>query len=243
MKQALILGGNSDMGRAIASKFARNGWSIVLAGRNKEYLDRIASDIRIRTDQDVRVSYFDAIDFRSHKLFYQNISPPPELCVCAFGYLGSQDVAQLEWNETERIIDVNFKGTVSILNIVAEDFAQRKKGVIIGISSVAGDRGRQGNYIYGSAKAGLTAYLSGLRNSLYRKGVHVITVKPGFVKTKMTQHLNLPPLLTTEPENVAKAVYTAYLKKQHVVYILKVWKYIMKAIGLIPEWLFKKTRL
>ena len=105
---------------------------------------------------------------------------------------------------------------------------------------MAGDRGRQSNYIYGSAKAGLTVFLSGLRNRLARKGVHVMTVKPGFVRTKMTEGLELPGILTAEPEQVAKAVYKGLEKKRNMVYVLWMWRCIMLMIRHIPEFIFKK---
>ncbi|HEY2727571.1 MAG TPA: SDR family NAD(P)-dependent oxidoreductase, partial [Parafilimonas sp.] len=119
----------------------------------------------------------------------------------------------------------------------------KKNGTIVGISSVAGERGRQSNYIYGSAKAGFTAYLSGLRNRLYHDNVHVLTVLPGFVNTKMTAELNLSPLLTASPEQVADAVETAIRKKKNVIYVKWFWKWIMKIIKNIPEGMFKKKKL
>jgi short-subunit dehydrogenase len=135
---------------------------------------------------------------------------------------------------------VNYTGAVSILNVVAEDFEKRGQGAIVGMSSVAGDRGRQSNYIYGSAKAGFTAYLSGLRNRLAKTGVHVMTVKPGFCRTKMTEHLELPAALTAEPAQVATAVFQGMEKKQNVVYTLWMWRWVMLVIRCIPECVFKR---
>jgi short-subunit dehydrogenase len=156
---------------------------------------------------------FDALDFAGHKTFYQQVGISPDITVCVFGYLGEQEKAVADWKESEKIIQTNYTGAVSILNIIAEDYASKKQGVIVGISSVAGERGRQSNYLYGSAKAGFTAYLSGLRNRLYKYNVHVVTVLPGFVNTKMTAELNLPPLLTANPQQVADAVEKAVRKK------------------------------
>src|SRR5690606_97752 len=140
--------------------------------------------------------------------------------------------------ETLRTINTNYTGAVSILNIIAADYALQKKGCIVGISSVAGERGRQSNYIYGSAKAGFTAYLSGLRNKFYDKGVHVVTVLPGFVHTKMTENLDLPKLLTAQPEDVARSIYTAVQKKKNIIYVKWFWRWIMCIIKLIPEPIF-----
>ncbi|MFK7924061.1 MAG: SDR family NAD(P)-dependent oxidoreductase, partial [Bacteroidia bacterium] len=117
---------------------------------------------------------------------------------------------------------------------------QRGSGKIIGISSVAGDRGRASNYLYGSAKAGLTAYLSGLRNRLASKGVHVMTVKPGFVRTAMTENMDLPPVITGEPSKVAKDIIRSVRRGRNVIYTLWMWRYIMLIIRTIPERIFKK---
>jgi short-subunit dehydrogenase len=115
--------------------------------------------------------------------------------------------------------------------------------VIVGIASVAGERGRQSNYLYGSAKAGFRAYLSGLRNRMHRESVHVVTVQPGFVYTKMTENLNLPKMLTATPDEVAETVYSAVYKRKNVVYVKWFWRWIMVVIKSIPESVFKKLKL
>jgi short-subunit dehydrogenase len=160
-----------------------------------------------------------------------------------FGYLGDQSKAETNWEEARRIIDTNYTGCVSILNVVAEAYAKKGAGTIVGISSVAGDRGRQSNYIYGSAKAGFTAYLSGLRNRLFKQKVNVITVKPGFVNTKMTAGLKLPPGLTAQPDQVAKRVGAAVSSGKSVVYVLPIWALVMLVIRCLPEFIFKRLKL
>jgi short-subunit dehydrogenase len=160
-----------------------------------------------------------------------------------FGYLGDANKARTDWNEAERIIQTNYTGAVSILDRVADHYALQKKGVIVGISSVAGERGRQSNYHYGSAKAGFTAYLSGLRNRLFQDGVHVVTVQPGFVYTRMTENLQLPKLLTGQPADVANTVYSAVKNKKNVVYVKWFWRWIMFIIRNIPEFMFKKLKM
>lgn len=243
MKTILILGGASDIGVAIARYFAAKNFDVALAARNVSELEKLAIDIHIRSGRETRAVLFDALDFATHQQFYKRLGFTPDVCVCAFGYLGDQPTAASHWSEARKIIDSNYTGAVSILNIVAEDFAKRGSGTIIGISSVAGDRGRQSNYIYGSAKAAFTAFLSGLRNHLYHSGVEVMTVKPGFVATKMTEGLALPPKLTANPGQVGRQVYDAYIKKQNVVYVLGIWRYIMGTIGLLPEFVFKRMKL
>src|SRR5690606_19121872 len=116
----------------------------------------------------------------------------PEVTICAFGYLGDQKLAQDDLSESEKIIYTNYIGAVSILNLIANRYEVERKGTIVGIGSAAGDRGRQSNYIYGSAKAAFSAYLSGLRGRMFKAGCHVLEIKPGFVDTKMPEGLNLP---------------------------------------------------
>jgi short-subunit dehydrogenase len=141
------------------------------------------------------------------------------------------------------MIDTNYTGAVSILNTAAHYYQQQKKGCIVGISSVAGDRGRQTKLIYGSSKAAFSAYLDGLRNSLFKDGVHVVTVKPGFVYTKMTEGLKLPAPLTAQPAEVGKAVYNAVQNKTNTVYVRWMWRWIMLIIKSVPEFQFKKMKL
>ena len=239
----LLLGGGSDIALAIARKFAGEGWDIYLAGRNTEPLRELATDLQIRYGINAAVFSFDAAQYATHAAFYKQLPQPPDITVCVFGYLGCQEKAVTDWQETEHIAQANYLGAMSIRNIVAENYIEQKKGTIIGISSVAGERGRQSNYIYGSAKAGFTAYLSGLRNRLYKHGVHVITVLPGFVNTRMTAEIQLPPLLTAQPAQVAAAVKKAVDKKRNTVYVKWMWRWIMLSIKLIPEGLFKKMQL
>jgi short-subunit dehydrogenase len=154
-----------------------------------------------------------------------------------------EDEAFDNWELTRRMIDTNYTGAVSILNIAAATYIKNKKGAIIGISSVAGDRGRASKLIYGSSKAAFTAYLGGLRNMCFKDGVHVMTVKPGFVYTRMTENMQLPGLLTSTPAFLADGVYKAFAKKQNTVYIKWFWRYIMLIIKNIPEFQFKKMKL
>ena len=157
--------------------------------------------------------------------------------------MNDNDKVVEEWSETFKTINTNYSGAVSILNIVAADYAKKGAGTIVGISSVAGNRGRQSNYIYGSSKAAFTAYLSGLRNKMYHSGVHVMTVLPGFVYTKMTENIKLPKPLTAMPEEVGDAVYNGVKNKKNIIYVKWFWRYIMKIITNIPEPMFKKRKL
>lgn len=243
MSYVLILGAKSDIARAVARVYAGAGYDLFLAARGAADLDGFARDIMVRTGRDVRCVDLDILDFGSHGAFYQGLGKRPGGVIAAVGYLGDQARAEQDFDEARTIVDTNYTGLVSLLNIVARDFEQSRSGFMVVISSVAGDRGRKSNYLYGSAKAALTAYLSGLRNRLQGAGVQVLTVKPGFVATKMTAHMKLPGLLTARPETVAKDIYRAQTGKKDVLYTLWVWRWIMLIIRCIPEGIFKKLNL
>lgn len=239
----LILGANSDIALATAHEFASNDWNILLCSRNIENIEKSAADIEIRYNVQTCGLYFDAEDFDSHKAFFANLPNQPAGVLLAFGYLGNQQLAQMDFVEAKRIIDVNYLGAVSILEVVADSLEIKKQGFIAGISSVAGDRGRASNYIYGSAKGAFSTYLGGLRHRLFSSNVHVLTVKPGFVASKMTSELNLPKSLTASPEQVAKIIYSSVMKRKNVVYVKPIWQLIMVIIQLLPEIIFKRTKL
>lgn len=243
MRNVLILGANSDMAIALAKLYVSKKYHVTLASRGLSDLQILKNDMEIRYNSSVNVVQFDACDFSSHKSFFDRLLPKPDITVCFFGYLGDQKVAEVNWEESRRIIDTNYTGAVSILNLIALSYELQKSGTIVGVSSVAGDRGRQSNYIYGSAKAGFTAYLSGMRNRLFHSNVHVMTVKPGFVNTKMTDGLNTPKPLTAQPEQVAKAIFNGINNKKNVIYVLGMWRFIMLIIVLIPEFIFKKLKM
>lgn len=243
MSYVLIIGAKSDIAKALAREYAAHGYDLILAARNAEELRGFGNDLKIRHGKQVVLAEFDIVDFSSHRPFYENLADKPLGVVVAAGYMSEQAQAQNEWDEALRMINVNYTGAVSILNIVANDFEERKSGFIVGISSVAGDRGRKANYIYGSAKAGFSAYLSGLRNRLFGAGVQVLTVKPGFVATKMTEGLDLPAKLTAQPDAVAKDIFSAQQKGKDVLYTKGIWRLIMLIIKHIPESIFKKMSI
>ena len=239
----LIIGAKSDIGKAIAKKYAENGYNLYLAARNSKKLNNFANDIKIRNNNSTKCIDLDILDYSSHNLIYHSLEIKPIGVIVVAGYLGDQKKAQINFDESKKIIDSNFTGIVSILNIISYDFKNSKNRFIIGISSVAGERGRKNNYIYGSAKSALSTYLSGLRNQLYESKVHIMTVKPGFVKTNMTKHMKLPRRLTSEPFEVAETIYNAQQKGKDVVYVKSIWKFIMFFIRSIPEWKFKRMNI
>ncbi|MBS1664288.1 MAG: SDR family oxidoreductase [Bacteroidetes bacterium] len=243
MPTVLILGANSDIAVSLAREFASAGYGLQLAARDVEKIKALQSDCTIRYNVTCTAHAFDAEKPETHQAFYSSLPSRPDITISVFGYLGEQTKAETDWKECNRILQVNYVGAVSILNLAAEEYAAAGKGTIVGISSVAGERGRQSNYFYGSAKAGFTAYLSGLRNRLFPKNVHVLTVNPGFVNTKMTENMPLPKPLTAQADEVAKAIYKAVQKKKNVLYVKWMWRWIMLIIKSIPESMFKKMKL
>ncbi|MBE0499612.1 MAG: SDR family oxidoreductase [Campylobacterales bacterium] len=239
MSYVLIIGAKSDIAQAVAREYAKHGYSLYLAGREIQTLHSLATDIKIRTSVAVELLEFDLGAFHTHQAFYENLQEKPLGVIVVAGYMAEQKKCESDWAETLNTITVNYTGAVSILNIVANDMEHNKNGFIVGVSSVAGERGRKANYIYGSSKAAFTAYLSGLRNRLYESGVHVLTVKPGFVATKMTIGLDLPPKLTAQPEKVARDMFQAQQKNKDVIYTKSIWKWVMLVIKMIPELKFK----
>lgn len=243
MSYVLIIGAKSDIAKAIAREYAKNGYDLYLAARGVNALESFATDLKIRSTKDVGLIEFDITDFDSHKNFYDSLHVKPKGVIVVSGYMPEQKEAEQDFAKTLNTINVNYTGAVSLLNIVSNDFEIRKNGFIVGVSSVAGDRGRKTNYIYGSAKAAFSAYLSGLRNRLYESGVTVLTVKPGFVQTKMTEHLDLPSKLTAEPEDVARDIFDAQQKSKNVLYTKSIWFFIMLIIKHIPEAIFKRMSI
>jgi len=243
MGNVLLLGAYSDIGQALAHTYAKKGYGVWLAGRDSEKLSDQQADLTVRYESEISCFTFDAMDMASHADFVDGLPGLPDITICIFGLLGDQEKGQSDWDHAYRILTTNFTGAVSILNILANRYEQQGDGTIVGISSVAGERGRQSNYLYGSAKGGFTLYLQGLRNRLAKKGVHVLTVKPGFVDTRMTEHLKLPGPLTASPQQVSSQVYKAVKKKKNVLYVLWMWRWVMLVIKLIPEPVFKRLKL
>jgi decaprenylphospho-beta-D-erythro-pentofuranosid-2-ulose 2-reductase len=245
MKNVMIIGATSGIARSCAYQFAANGSNLVLAGRNIQELEKIAGDIRIRFNVNIIVKKFEAFDYDTHEVFFQSASEDIgslDGIIVAHGYLGDQQEAQSNWGEAQKIIETNYTSAVSIFNMAANYFEQKQSGFICGISSVAGDRGRQSNYMYGSAKGGLSVYLQGLRNRLSKSNVHVLTVKPGFVDTKMTYGQE-GMFLVAQPEDVAFQLYKALRGKRNIAYLPWFWKYIMFVIKSVPEPIFKRMKL
>ena len=239
----LILGANSDMAIATARVYAHKGYNLYLASRDTIGLELISDDITTRYQVEVVIFDFDAVDFDGHNAFYHSLIIKPQGFVLAFGVMHDQSESQSNFCFIKQMIDVNYCGAVSILEVIASDFERRGSGFIVGISSVAGDRGRMSNYLYGSTKAAFTTYLAGLRHRLIVSNVYVLTVKPGFVSTKMTEGLDLPKTLTALPREVGESIYRGVINKKTTIYVKPVWSLIMLMVTHIPTFLFHKTKL
>ncbi len=245
MAKILILGATSPIARALALRFAENGAALVLAARDLTEAERIAADVGVRTGATAAAAPFDATDLASHPAVLRSaIASLGGLdgVVAAFGTLGDEDAAQSEPAAALDTIAQNFIGAVSILTLAAAHLEQQRAGFIIVLGSVAGDRGRARNYVYGASKGALALFAQGLRGRLAGAGVHVLTVKLGTVDTRMTYGRD-DARLTTSPERAADAIYAAWLRRAEVVYVPRFWRAIMGALRAIPERQFKRVRI
>jgi short-subunit dehydrogenase len=242
----VIVGASSAIGRALSHQFADGGYDLILAGRDLDDINRSADDVRVRFDQQVGVVSFDALAFDTHANFWSeckrlaggNVTG----MIVLHGQLPVQADGQADVYVARQAIDINFTSIVSILTLAANDLEAKRAGFLCVFSSVAGDRGRQSNYVYGSAKAALSAFLQGLRNRLFKSGVNVLTVKPGFVDTAMTW--GLPGMfLVASPQKVAADVYEAVKKGKSEIYTPFFWRYIMLIIKSVPEVVFKRMKM
>jgi short-subunit dehydrogenase len=235
----LILGALSDIGVAVGRAYAATGRKLILLARDKENLAREAEHLRLRYNATVETHVFDVL--YSHTELLASLDPFPTTVISVVGLMGEQSASETDEIAADLVFRSNFSAPALFLQACANKMTAG--GTIVGISSVAGDRGRGSNYFYGAAKAGFTAFLSGLRNRLAARGIHVITVKPGFVKTRMLEGMKTPAPLTAAPEEVARAILQAEAGRKNVIYVRPIWCFIMTIIKSIPEAIFKKLKL
>ncbi len=242
----IIVGATSDIACATARALATQ-YNLILAGRNSEVLKAIAQDIMVRTDCVVSTLPFEALNTEDHAELVASCFEQADSiagAVVCHGFLPDQVQAQRDWELARKTLDVNFTSCVSVLEPLMARLETQGRGFIAVISSVAGDRGRQSNYLYGAAKGGLSVYLQGLRNRGAHSGVHVLTVKPGFVATAMTLGLVNPnSFLVAQPQQVARDIVRGIRRRRNVVYSRWFWRIIMLIIRTIPECIFKRLRL
>jgi decaprenylphospho-beta-D-erythro-pentofuranosid-2-ulose 2-reductase len=243
---ALVIAATSGIGRAVALELARAGHDLVVTSRDAAEIERVAADLRLRGGRAVHPLILDVAALDTHAALVtaarEALSGRIDIVVCSAGVMYPNDEARLSAERLSTTMMANLTGVAHCLERCADQM--ERGGVIAAISSVAGDRGRQSNYVYGAAKAGLIAYCSGLRNRLFSAGIHVVTAKPGFVATAMTHGLINPKSpLVASPERVARGLVRAIRRRRNVVYLPWFWWGIMSIIGSVPEWLFKRLRL
>lgn len=245
MKKIVIFGATSAIAQACARIWAGRKDALFLVGRNAERLEAVAADLKVRGASRVEFLAHDLADLEAHERLVARADEAlggVDVALVAHGTLGDQTLLRQDVSMAVEAIGVNFVSAASLLSHLANLMEKRRGGTIAVISSVAGDRGRQSNYVYGAAKAGLSAFASGLRNRLQKSGVSVVTVKPGFVDTPMTAHVKKGPLFAT-PEAVARGIVKAIDRRKDVVYVPGFWRPIMWLIRSIPERIFKRLSL
>jgi len=243
-KRILVLGATSGIAEATCRIWAERGDSLYLIARNGEKLAAVAADMRTRgaTYVDFAVADLDNTSLHPELLAHAiNSLAGLDVAYLPLGVLGDQQKAERSFDEANKIMHTNYVAPVSLLTWLANYCAQRHAGTLAVLSSVAGDRGRKSNYVYGSSKAGLSAFLAGLRNRIDREGVRVMTIKPGPVKTSMTQGMNQKGM--ADVEVVAATIVKAIDKGQDELYVPGKWRIIMGVIKIIPERFFKKLNL
>lgn len=240
MNRLLVLGATSAIAQQVARAYAERGAALFLVARNEQRLCAVADDLRVRGAQ-VETAVADLDDAAAHEELLARAAPL-QIVFLAYGALGDAQRAQQGAGAVEAILRTNLSSPVSLLTLAAQRLEAQGSGCIVALSSVAGDRGRASNAAYGAAKAGLSAFLSGLRNRLSRSGVRVITVKPGLVDTPMTVHLPKNRLYSS-PERVARDVVRGIDGTADVIYTPWWWRWVMLVVRLVPERVFKRLSL
>ena len=248
MRNVVIFGATSAIAEAIARLWASRKYSLFLVGRNEHKLGAIRDDLRTRAaapDQRIEIRAADLTDFSLHNELIDEadrVLNGIDIALIAHGSLPDQAECENSVQRTLAEITTNALSVVSLLTLLANYFERRGRGTIVAISSVAGDRGRQSNYVYGSAKGMVSLFLQGLRNRLYRKGIAVVTIKPGFVDTPMTAQFK-KNFLWASPESVARDIVRHVERGKDVIYVPWFWRYVMLLLRAIPERWFKRLRL
>ncbi|GHO45524.1 SDR family oxidoreductase [Ktedonospora formicarum] len=245
MAKILIIGATSAIAQETAKHFAADGADFFLVARSPEKMAAIASDLKVRGACRIETFELDASDLHRHQEMLDaalETLGELDMLLIAHGTLGSQKLCEESVVETLKELNTNFTSVISLLTIAANYFERRHRGVIAVISSVAGDRGRKSNYVYGTAKGAVSIFLQGLRNRLSASGVSVVTIKPGFVDTPMTAKIR-KGLLFTKPGIVGEGVYQAMQQKKDVVYLPWFWASIMFVVKSIPERIYKRLSL
>ncbi len=236
-KNVLILGANSDVAKQCIKQYLEKGFSVTAASRNTASLESFIIENRLDRTK-VSVLYFDAADFDSHQKFYSELSVKPHIVVYAAGFLVDNEKALNDFKGAKQMMEVNYMGGVSILNLIAMDKSNKNLERIIGLSSLSGVRGRKSNFVYGSTKAAFTQYLAGLRQELASRKIIVNALVIGYIRTKINEGLQLNESLIMEPDYVAKFIVNAG-NSFTIVPNFK-WKIIYHILRMLPESLAAK---
>jgi len=246
MKKVLIIGATSAIAEAAARLFAARGDALFLVARNAEHLRLIAEDLSVRGAMRAATATLDVTDFAAHEALLDAAERELgsiDIVLVAHGTLSDQDECQRSVAAMRREFDINGVSAMALLTVLANRMEARGSGTLAVISSVAGERGRQSNYVYGAAKAALSTFLGGLRQRLAKANVNVLTIKPGFVDTPMTAAITPKGALWAKPEHVAAGIVKAIDNGRSVVYLPWFWRWIMLVIRLVPEPVFKRIKL
>jgi short-subunit dehydrogenase len=245
LQKVALFGATSAMAQATGRILAARGAELFLVGRDPRKLAAVADDLRTRGARTVESAEADLDETRHHASLLERAEASLgglDTVVVAQGVLADSDACDRDPSRTEALLVTNFVGPALLCDSAARHLAVRGAGTVVGISSVAGDRGRGSNYAYGAAKGGLALFLQGLRNRMLRRGVHVVTVKPGFVDTPMTAAYPKNRLFVP-PATVARAIVRAVERRRDVVYVPSFWRLIMLVVRSIPERLFKRLSM
>ena len=245
MQKILIIGATSAIAEATARLYASRGDTVYLMARNEERLAVMSNDLAIRGAQKVITTAFDILEHEQHKSLLESAAETMggiDVILVAHGILPDQAACEKDPERMRDAFEVNALGTLSLLTLIANRLEAQGSGTLAVIGSVAGDRGRKSNYVYGASKAALHTFLQGLRNRLAGKGINVITIKPGFVDTPMTAAFEKGPLWAA-PETIAAGIVKAIERRRDVVYLPCFWRLIMLVVRTIPERLFKRLSL
>jgi decaprenylphospho-beta-D-erythro-pentofuranosid-2-ulose 2-reductase len=246
MKRVLIVGATSAIASACARLWAKQSTQFFLVGRNMEKLEQISADLMARGANEVSLHCMDATDFSAHPTMLKlclTALRQIDIALVAHGTLPDQKSCEEDVAVAMHEFANNGTSVIALLTLLANQLETQRSGTLAVISSVAGDRGRPSNYLYGAAKAAVSTLCEGLRARLYKVGAHVITIKPGFVDTPMTQGLPLPAALVTKPEQVARRIVAGINRKTDVLYVPGFWALIMWTIKSLPTPIFKRISL
>lgn len=248
LNRVIIFGATSDMAEQVARQLVTQGSSIYCIARQETRLEALLADLRVRADnsQNILGTVADLSDLTHLEALWQKAVHElggVDAVLMAQGILPDQQLCQANVNATMEAIQINVLNHIALLTYIANDFEQQKSGVIAVISSVAGDRGRQSNYVYGASKGMLSLFLQGLRNRLYKSGVSVVDIKPGFTRTRMTAGMKQDGFLWANADETAQGIVKAMRNGTDIVYLKWIWRWVMLVIKHIPETIFKRLSL